>query len=439
VTVAELVLADPGIDIVADYEPHGAVRDAINCRDAEVVCAGPADTGKTLGLLNKLDVCARRYPGASIVIARKQLTDTFGTVLQTFARKVIHREIEAGIIKVYGGEKAQWFDYPNGSRIWVAGLDKSSKVLSAEFDLVYINQAEEVSLPDWEVLTTRVTGRAGNMPYSQLISDANPGPPTHWIKSRARSGQLTLFESTHRDNPEIYAPVTGEITEGGRQRLLRLRSLTGSRKQRLFLGLWAAPEGAIYDVFEEERHQVASFVPQPTWPRTVGIDPVGAYVGALWAAWDPQARVLNIYREYLESFGVPTRKHAENILALTRPESVFAWYCGAPSERQHRADFQSHGIPCVAPPYGDFWPGIDRVNELLTDFALVVHDCCVNLLSEIASYRRVMKDGIPTDAVEDKHSFHLLDCLRYLVVGLTGPREDVGVSYAPVQVGQGRY
>jgi len=95
----------------------------------------------------------------------------------------------------YGGDnRPERFMYSNGSVIWVAGLDKASKILSSEFDIIAVNQTEELSLVDWETLTTRTTGRAGNMPYSQTIGDANPGPPTHWIRNRP---SLTLFESTH--------------------------------------------------------------------------------------------------------------------------------------------------------------------------------------------------------------------------------------------------
>ena len=32
----------------------------------------------------------------------------------------------------YGGNKPEWYDYPNGSRIWIGGMDKPGKVLSAE-------------------------------------------------------------------------------------------------------------------------------------------------------------------------------------------------------------------------------------------------------------------------------------------------------------------
>jgi len=317
--------------------------------------------------------------------------------------------------------------------------------MSGEFDLVAGSQVEEFSLPDWETLTTRTTGRAGHIPYNQVIGDCNPAAPTHWIKSRARSGSLVLFESTHRDNPTIYDPVTGEMTEGGKARLANLQRLTGSRKQRLFHGLWAVPEGAIYEVFDEERHKVKSFPIPPLWPRVVGIDPVGAYIAAVWVAYDPRAKVLNVYREYLEPFGIPTSKHAENLLKLSGydpsgtpqagAETIFYWCGGGPSERQVRLDFQANGIPIQAPGVADVWAGINQVIELLDDFRLVVHDCCVNLLSGIGDYRRKMKNGVPTDQIEGKERFHLPDALRYAILG-PEEQEREEVSYEPVRIGR---
>jgi hypothetical protein len=400
------------------YSFYGGNRRAVLCHDPEVVLAGPADTGKTLALLWKLNTCAIKYPAASIVIARKQLTDAYSSVLVTFQKKILGDDAP---VEIYGGEKAQWYDYPNGSRIWVAGLDKPGKVLSAEHDIIYVNQAEELALVDWETLTTRTTGRAGNMPYSQTIGDANPGPPTHWIRARK---SLTLFESTHRDNPQIYDPDTGELTEQGKQRLGRLANLTGSRKLRLYQGIWAAPEGAIYDVFDEERHKVKSFAPPTAWPRAVGIDPFGAQVAALWVAFDPVNGVLNVYREYCEPFGLTAAGHAENMLKLSAGEGVYAWVGGGPSERAWRTEFQAAGIPLLEPPVPDVWVGIDRVYQLLKEFRLVIHDCCVGLLSEIGDYRRKMsRDGVATENIENKERYHELDSLRYVVSWLVEPAE----------------
>ena len=424
-------------DAEADYTPYGGVREFMLCRDSEFIIAGPAETGKSLGACWKFHLLALKYPGAQLAIIRKTRRSLVGSILQTWERQVL----DGAPITKYGSNNPQWYDYPNGSRVWVGGMDDPRKMLSTEFDAILVNQPEELSLPEWEVLTTRATGRAGNMPYSFICGDGNPGPPTHWIKSRARSatnpnGPLTLIESTHRDNPVLYDQITGELTEQGRRTLSVLDNLTGARKMRLRYGLWAQPEGAIYEIFDEERHKAVSFPIPMTWPRVVGIDPLGAYVGALWGAFDPVDRKLHIYREYLQPFGVTTPEHARAILKLTGQETVWAWVVGAPSERQARLDWQAAGIPGIAPPAIGVWEGIDRVIQLLADGALVVHDCAVNLLSEIGSYRRKLtRGGEPTEVIEKKSEYHLLDCLRGIAVHLLGREEETRVLYAPAHIG----
>jgi len=406
----------------AEITFYGNVRQAINCKDPELILSGPRDTGKTLGLLYKLHCLAWKYPRASIVIARKRATDLTSTVVQTYRYKVLRPDEP---IRIYGGESPSWFDYPNGSRIWLAGLDKPGKVLSAEHDIIYVNQAEEISLIDWLALLGSATGRAGHIPYAQVIGDCNPSSPTHWIRTRAKSpsnpdGALTLIESSHRDNPDLYDQKTGLMTEKGEQRLGRLRSLTGHLLQRWYYGMWVAPEGAIYSVFDEARHKVRAFPIPPLWPRFVGIDPIGAYVAAVWVALDPTNGVLNVYREYYEPFGIPTNQHAANILRHSgyqpngRPltalaaEPIHYWVVGQPAERQARADWTASGIPASCPAFSDLWMGIDRVNALLSENSLVIHDSCPMLLNEIGDYRRTLKDGVPTESIENKEVYHCL-------------------------------
>ena len=419
------------------YSFYGENKKALYCQDSELMLAGPADTGKTITMLTKLHLIAYKYPNASIVIARKQLTDIYSSVLQTYQRKIL---TEQDPVVPYGGEKKpQWFDYPNGTRIWLAGLDKPGKVLSAEHDIVYVNQAEELDLIDWETLTTRTSGRSGNMPYTQCMGDCNPGPPLHWIPMRSKQGHLTMINSTHMDNPDLFNQETGEITPEGEKRLGTLKRLSGSRLLRLFHGLWAAPEGAIYSVFNEEKHKVEHFEPPRTWARIVAIDPYGAVIAAIWMAYDPENKILNVYREYHGEFGISTTQHAKNILKMCqeREETIFAYVGGGPSENQARIDFAAAGVPMLEPPNIGVESGIDRVIELLEDFNLVIHDNCVGTLSDISGYRRKLKNGIITDIIENKDTFHFADCVRYGVAWLAGPEEkqnEIQVTYDPVQI-----
>jgi len=424
---------------------YGNNAAAYDCHDRECILAGGADTGKTVAFLSKLHFMAYKYPKSSQVILRKQLTDIYSTALVTFKDKILGDNGHG--VTAYGGEKPQWFDYPNGSRIWVAGLDKSGKVLSAEFDCIYAVQAEELSLGDWETLSTRTTGRAGNFRWPQIIGCCNPRAPSHWIKTRAASGKLTLFNATHRDNPEIYDPATGELTESGARRLDALKNLTGTRLLRLYHGLWVQPEGAIYSMFVSEdaagerAHVIKHFEPHYLWPRLVAIDPMGAHVAALWLAYDPGANIFHVYREYREPFGLSTPAHVKNIihasqLATGQRETIFAWVGGGPSERQARADWAAAGIPLLDPGIPGVWAGIERVQRLMQNWQLLIHDNCPNLLSELGEYQRKMtRDGIITDVIVDKDIYDMLDCLRYGIGWWTAPAESVQMVDRSVRIG----
>jgi len=420
------------VKIEIPYSFHGGNEEVFYCRDTESVVAGPAETGKTLAQLTRLHLLAYKYPGAQFSIIRLKKTDLYGSAIRTFTRDILTNYGPG--VTVYGGAYPQWYDYPGGSRIWLGGLDDPGKTLSSERDGIYVNQAEELGLPAWEFLTRCVTGRGAVMPYTFLTGDCNPGPPTHWIKSRAKTGKLKLFESTHRDNPTLWDGE--EWTEQGQRTLKVLSDMTGSRLLRLYHGLWAAPEGAIYDIFEPEvgaygddqKHVVRAFDIPATWPRAVGIDPFGAEIAAVWLAFDPVNQILNVYREYSEPFGLTVAGHAENIKRLSEGEPVFAWVCGAKAERAWRLEFQAAGLPVIEPPISDVWIGIDRVYQLLKDWRLVIHDSCPGLISEKGEYRRKMsKDGIATEVIADKDRFHLLDALRYIAVHLTEPAETIGI------------
>lgn len=407
------------------------------CQDPEVILAGPADSGKTISLLAKLHLCAGKYPGAQISIVRKVKRDLIGAALLTWKRDIL--DVCAPFVTHYGGESPQWYDYPNGSRIWVGGLDDPGKTLSSERDLVYVNQAEELTVGDWEYLTRVTTGRGARMPYTQLIGDCNPAGPTHFILQRRDASKLTFFESFHKDNPSIYDPETGEIRPGSVGRIARLDNLTGVRYKRLRKGLWAAPEGAIYDIYDDVRHKVKSFPIPRLWPRVVGIDPVGAYIAALWVAFDPKDRVLHAYREYVEPFGVTTPQHVKNILNIVKQngETILAFVGGGPSERQPRADWEGYGLPILEPPFWDVWVGIDRVYNLLSEGRLKIHDCCVNLIGEIGDYRRVQnkRTGEFTDAIYNKDAYHGLDTLRYAIAWLSGGEAPTQIVYRPERIG----
>jgi hypothetical protein len=296
------------------YVAHGAARQLWDSRVAEVVITGPAETGKTLACLQKLDYLLWTHPGAQAVLVRKVRDTIYPTCLQTYLKKVL---LPDSPVRAYGGERPAWFDYPNGSRLWLAGLDDPGKALSSERDFVCVNQAEELSADDWQVLTTRTTGRAGNAPFGQTFGDCNPGPPHHWIKHRP---SLTLLESRHQDNPVLFDGQ--DWTEQGRRTLAALDALTGVRRERLRFGRWVSAEGVVY-AFDPRVHVVEPFAVPAEWTRIRAVDFgfVNPFV-CLWLALDPDGRAY-LYRELYRTQRT-VAEHAARIKTLSASEAYEA-------------------------------------------------------------------------------------------------------------------
>lgn len=361
-TSSYIIAEVPANSTIDAYQPFGACADLWLCKAHEVILSGPAETGKTRAALEKLNLLLWKYPKAQAVMIRKQYADMPGSCIQTYEKKVLGETLsDDGPVTKYGGEKPQFYNYPNDSRLWVGGLDHPGKTLSSERDFAYINQAEELTLEDWETLTTRVTGRAGNAPYSQVFGDCNPGSRTHWILERERAGKLKLLYSRHEDNPTLFDPATGQITAQGKITLGILDDLTGLRHSRLRLGQWVSAEGQIYTDYDPALHLIEPFEIPADWRRYRCIDfgLVHPFVCGWWAE-DGDGR-LYLYRQiYMTGRTVAT--HAARIKELSASERIETTVCDHDAE--DRQTLAENGIPNVAAKK-DVLQGIGRVQDRL--------------------------------------------------------------------------
>jgi len=195
------------------------------------------------------------YPGARGLIVRKTRVSLNEAGLYTFEQFLLNSDdplLLGRSGRPIGRAARRAYEYPNGSMLIVGGIDKETRILSTEFDLIFVQEAIEFTENEWETLTTRL--RHGRTPVQQIIADTNPGAPTHWIKRRANSGQLELIESRHEDNPSLYNHKRKKWTQRGIEYLERLSTLTGHRLERFRYGRWVQAEGAIYTNFIPSLH-----------------------------------------------------------------------------------------------------------------------------------------------------------------------------------------
>ncbi len=273
-TAKHIVLTEQGFSFISSLTPGSMLRSyaACLCRtriatikrvkydnfydltvpDAHHYFAGGFihhNSGKTWTGMLKLHAACSNYPKMQCLLLRKTYHSLAATAVKTFLRVT-----EGQGVRPYGGETPTRFIYPNGSEIWLGGLDNAESFLSGEFAVAYVNQAEALTQDEWEMVGMRCTGRGTSFPHPQIIGDGNPGSRRHWILDRAASGKLRLLRATHLDNPELYN-TDGTPTPEGVKRMARLReNLSGVRFQRYFLGVWATSEGVVFDAWNPDTH-----------------------------------------------------------------------------------------------------------------------------------------------------------------------------------------
>lgn len=303
------------------YRPIGKFRELFSYRGPEVLASGPAGTGKSRACLEKLHAICLATPKVRGLIVRKTRESLSSTALVTYREHVANKHIEAGEVWFYGGSpsEAAQYRYANGSTITIGGMDKAIRIMSSEYDVAYAQEATELTVDDWEAITSRL--RNGRISFQQIIADCNPDAPTHWLRGRAidHPDDFVILESTHRDNPVLWNPDTDNWTEAGADYLAKLGRLTGHRKARLLEGKWVAAEGTVYENFDASVHVIDPFEIPKSWTIYWGIDfgYTNPFVLQCWAH-DKDNDRLYLYREIYHSKRL-VEDHAKQIMDIVAP------------------------------------------------------------------------------------------------------------------------
>jgi PBSX family phage terminase large subunit len=398
------------------YGPRGAALALFYNKSPEILLDGPAGTGKSRAILEKIHLCMLKYRGARALIVRKTRTSMTESALVTYENKVL----PVGSPLKDGPQRAmrQAYHYPNGSELVVGGMDKADKVMSTEYDIIGVFEATELTEDDLEKLTTRLSN--GVMPYQQLLADCNPAGPKHWLNQRALRGAMTRLLSRHEDNPT----VTNDYLD-------KLRALTGARRLRLYEGKWAAQEGLVYDEWSDANYVDAMPAGWEAWRKIRSIDFgfTNPFVCQWWAI-DPDGRMY-LYREIYKTQTI-VEDHAARIKDLSTGEAYATTV--ADHDAEDRATLDKHGIHTIAAnkaitpgiqavqsrirPAGDGRPRLFFLRGALVeaDTALIEAKRPYSTDQEVGEYVwQKDKDGKPQKEFPTDLHNHGMDAMRYAV------------------------
>jgi PBSX family phage terminase large subunit len=321
-----------------------------------------------------------------------------------------------------------------GRRVYVAGANderSQDKIKGLTLAGAMVDEVSTIPQSFYQMLLSRLS-----IEGAQLFGTTNPEGPAHWLKKdyldkaslwldhdgavkRDPEGlDLARFSFRLADNPHLPPAYVQSLRE----------EFTGLWRKRLIEGLWVVAEGAVYDMFDEERHVVdvcpvikrfvcASVDHGVTNPFHAVLIGVGIdrrlYVVAEWR-WDSRARRRQLsdveysakLREWLASVQFPGSQ-----LHGVTPEMIVV----DPAAASFRVQlFQDRLRPAMAD--NEVLDGIRAVSSLFATDRLKIHRSCRYLLEELQGYSWDEKAAQRGDDAPIKQNDHGADALRYGIV-----------------------
>jgi hypothetical protein len=238
-----------------------------------------------------------------------------------------------GYVKVLGckwrADKHElWF--PGGSVLTFGhakDMKEASALLSAEINLLLIDERTTIPVDVIDMLYTRVRTGVPGVPCLGIRSATNPGSVGHsrvlaeYIEA-TEHGANEITDANGRRRIFIQSRI-GDTPQLGAEYVRNLAGLPEKLRRAYLEGDWTVFAGQVFDEWRHDRHVVKPFTIPESWIRYVGVDWGFAKPWcAIWLSVDPDGRVY-VYRE-LYATQVGESDQAKRILAAETDDEKIA-------------------------------------------------------------------------------------------------------------------
>jgi hypothetical protein len=383
---------------------------------------GAWGSGKTKMLVWEDILLALEFPGSLGVVYRK----TYPALRDTTKRDYITEcppEIIANIVKSEGREEIEFI---NGSKTLFRSLDDYKKLGSTQFDRISVDEALELTKDDFLMLSMgRLRGKVGPL---RMMLATNPPNRDHWaydfFVEHATTDTAVFHYSTH-DNVE-HLPA---------EYVARLESMPEAWKKKYVRGEWgiAVDGAAVFGEFREAFH-VTDGKAIPGVPILRGWDFGFHHPACCWVQVAPTGHVVVLHE--LMGKDLDLRAFGQQVIATSDrlyPYADFVDYCDAAGSQVNdrgpsatdilRREFKLH------PRFRrmGIHESIERLRYLLGRLTngrplLQFDRSCVLLIDAFGGGYIMEEHPQPGKELPKKDNYydHLVDALRYCVVGHVG-------------------
>jgi PBSX family phage terminase large subunit len=374
---------------------------------------GAIRSGKTIGSLLRWLMFIPAAPlGGQLVIVGRTRDSAWRNVIAPLQDPAITGAAAEHVVGNHGAPTVSIL----GRRVYVMGAsDVKAELVLRGLTVAGAYVDEVTTIP--EGFFTQLLGRM-SVRGAKLFGTTNPDNPAHWLKTKFldRLADLPHWRSWHftmDDNPSLTPDYIAQ----------KHAEFTGLWFRRFILGEWVAAEGAIYDMWEPERHIVTALPPMARH-LGVGVDygTTNATAGILLGlSAEPQPR-LYLLDEWRYDPATARLRLTDGQLSAGLREWMgghqdprIEWVLVDPAAASLKVQLHADGTRNVTDADNDVAYGIRTVASLLGAGDLLVSDRCTGFLAEVSGYSW---DPKATEKGEDKPiktADHSLDAARYAV------------------------
>lgn len=400
----------------------GKALQAIGHKASIVALEGSVRSSKTwTTLIEWLEYCRRGPAGPLLMTGRTERTVITNLVLplqEMLGSKRVKLNRGIGVVAILGRE------------VMIVGADNAAAVTKIQGRTLAGALVDETStLPEdyFDMLYSRLSVEG-----AQLFLTSNPESPAHWLMknwlARARlwidrDGNAHERDLGDPDDPEgviDLVRVSFKLEDNetlSSSYVARVKAAySGLWYRRYILGEWCIAAGAVYDMWDPDRHVVlAAELPDIRRLLGVGIDygtthPTRGYLLGVSQEARPRLVIMDEWRP-VKMTDSGFSKDYRRWIGDRQPE----WVPVDPAAASFKLQLFSDGVSNVMDANNAVLSGIRTVSSLLSSGRLIVSDACTELIARLPSYSWDPKatargEDAPIKAFDDE-----VDAMRYAV------------------------
>lgn len=240
----------------------------------DILLAGGSRSGKTAILLYAVIVRSLKHKSRHAI-----LRHAFNHAKTTIWHDSLPKLLESEKIPHKLNSSDMFVQMPNGSEIWIGGLDdkeRTEKILGAEYSTIYFNEISQIGYPEINIARTRLAQKTGLV--NKAYYDCNPPTKNHWAyKLFVKGIDPVTKEAINTDNYAMMVMNPKDNLENLPEDYVKtLETLPYRQRQRFLDGLWLDEiEGALWT---DQMIDDARITGMPAMKyKVIAIDPAVSY------------------------------------------------------------------------------------------------------------------------------------------------------------------